>query len=82
MDDAQQLMTARDHVARYRTERDQARQQTEGEILSSPACATACTTCRRQCAVASIKLNWWEREAGRIGAAMIAPTATGSNAVH
>lgn len=82
MDDASQLVTAREYIAKHRAERDQARMQTEGDILEAPGCATACTTCRRQCAVATVKLNWWEREAGRIGAAMIAPTATGSNAVH
>ena len=36
------------------------------EILSEPACAAGCDPCVRSCALARIKLAWWEREEKRL----------------
>ena len=36
------------------------------ETLSEPACAAGCDPCLRSCAMARIKLGWWEREEMRL----------------
>ena len=39
---------------------------TRNETLSEPACAAGCNPCLRGCALARIKLAWWEKEEARL----------------
>ena len=38
----------------------------DNETLSEPACAAGCDPCLRSCAMAQIKLAWWEKEEARL----------------
>ena len=38
----------------------------DSETLSQPACAAGCNPCLRSCALARIKLAWWEKEETRL----------------
>src|SRR5688572_20240724 len=50
------------------------------KILSEPACQAGCVPCLRRCALARIKLGWWEKEEARLLLAGAPPREPARNA--
>lgn len=61
-------------VQSLRAQAELARNERIGDRLFEAACGQGCFPCYRACAVARIKLRWWQAELDRLGGDPSMPT--------